>query len=443
MILKKIIILGLISWFFSSLFFVYAEVNSILFGVHLAENNIKEDIVNFERVNDLQLKVVRLPVDWAQLEPKKWNINQDYLNYLKKRVRVAAKNWLKVVILFSQSPQWANWNMPPYVPPLREFNTYYAKALIFLMYQLQSDDNILAWEIWNEPNSIEFWPKFEEPRKDTYVLTPLEGAKEYYALLNTSYKLAKRYFPQNIVLGASLASADIDYLAALWDNFSWWVPMDWLSLHPYTRVDEVDSSHYWYAQYPDQCNLEDPLSPPWCFEEGLKNIKKFLDSKKFDGGIWITEFWVSSGKWRWEAWTEKEQLKFLIKAIKILSKYWMKSKRDIKVAIWYRLRDEGDDRFWLYDEDWNIKLAGRFFRYFLKGSNKIQISSKVRLRINRFIQELDENYNDLNIAEILTRIVLSLKRKYQIYKTKSPFLEQVISLLKWYEDKYYLKTHLR
>ena len=335
----------------------------LLLGVQAAEaNTAAEYAAKLDRAAALGLAVVRVPVDWAQLEPDAPGaFDAAYLDELKTRVADARERGLGVVVLFAQSPGWASGHPEePGYPPVAGHLKDYARVLVRLADALESVGPVLAWEVWNEPNSTEFWPAYVgRERADTFVLVPLEAAAEYAALLKAAYTAMKQTHPQAVVLGGSLASADVAYLEDLWEAFGDTVPMDALALHPYARVDEREGPHYGYAQYPDQCNEDiDDLSPPWCFERGLEIVRDFLKAQGFDRPLWLTEFGVSSADARGDAGSEAEQAKHLEIALDILDRRGGPDDLNVAAAIWYRLDDDDEDRFGLYRADGSLKPAG-------------------------------------------------------------------------------------
>jgi len=341
-----------------------------LLGVHIAETGSPDAYAErLERAASLGTRVIRIPVDWAQLEPNPGAFDADYLTELRHRLDTVERLDMSAVMLFAQSPDWANGGRGPAYPPLAAYRDHFGNALMRLIEALHAHaGHILAWEVWNEPNSIEFWPDSPEPRNGTHVLVPLDAATAYAALLETAYDRVKARFPEVTILGGALASADVDYLRALLDDWTdRALPMDALSVHPYSRVDERPGPHYGLAQYPEQCNDDDPLSPPWCFADGLSQLRNLLNERSLpDVSIWITEFGVASGAHWGEAGSESEQARHLRLAVEWLNRHSGREALNIPVALWYRLIDEqaeleAGDRFGLYRENGTEKPSARAF----------------------------------------------------------------------------------
>jgi hypothetical protein len=185
-----------------------------------------------------------------------------------------------------------------------------------------------------------------------FVLIDLAAAEEYAALLGITYDTMKQAYPTMTILGGSLASADTEYLDAM---YAAWgegpAKFDHLALHPYSRVDGEAGPHHGKAQYPDQCNASDNLAPPWCYKQGVANIRQLLDAKGHSNKeIWFTEFGTSSSSEYGHAGNEGEQQEHMKRALDILSEWFsMNDAMKIPVAITYRLEDEGSDLFGLYE----------------------------------------------------------------------------------------------
>ncbi len=335
-----------------------------LLGLHLAETDgIEAYAWKLARAAELRARIVRIPVDWAALEPdERGGFDPDYLAEVRARFEWAEALGLEAVLLFAQSPAWANRDAPPSYPPHPDRYLDYADALARLVGAI-GPDRIAAVEVWNEPNSVEFWGEIPE-REGTYVLVPVDRAREYAELLNAAYQRMKATSPRLTVLGGSLAAADLDYLKALFEAGA---RMDALSLHPYARVDEREGPHYGRAQYPDQCNEEDPLAPPWCFEAGLDQVRAWLDaSGRGDLPLWLTEFGVGSSDEWGDSGSEEEQRKHLAIALDLLEAHARRWR--IRAAIWYRLQDEDDpedgstDPMGLLRTDGSKKPAAELFQ---------------------------------------------------------------------------------
>ncbi len=337
-----LLLLGSVTW-----------AEQCLIGVHIAETDSAASYVQrLEQARQLGIRVVRVPTDWNALEPTQNSFDTEYLNEVKTRILEAQNRGQRIVLMFSQAPPWANGNNEPPFPPKPAFYGAYANAFKKLYEEIISEDDqfdihpstIMALEVWNEPNVIEFWPTYPK-REGTYVLINLDAAAEYADLLAQTYDTIKAQYPGVTILGGSLASADTEYLEALYSRWGGISKFDALALHPYSGPDEHEGPHYSRAQYPDQCNEDDPLTPPWCFKQGIENIRATLDAHGDSSKqIWITEFGTGSSDSWGDAGSEDEQQEHLQRALNIL-KQWLSNHDVMKipVAIIYRLVDELPD----------------------------------------------------------------------------------------------------
>lgn len=333
-------------------------------GVHISETTLNEYTAKIEQSAILNIKVIRIPLDWNALEPVRSEYSADYIEAVKGRVLSAQAQGQKTILMLSQSPLWANGGEPPAYPPQSANYQSFADTMLHMHTALiNPDDNyainagtVLAWEVWNEPNSIEFWST-HTARPNSYVLVELKAAEEYAALLEACYTTMKSTYSDSVILGGSLASADIEYLQRLYDSWQGSAMFDHLALHPYTRVDENPGSHYGLAQYPSQCNRTDALAPPWCFKQGIENIRAVLDDNLgTEKQIWITEFGVSSDAEWGGAGSGAEQHVHMQQSLDILTEWAEQGDvMNIPLAIVYRLKDEGSDQFGLYTESLQAK----------------------------------------------------------------------------------------
>ena len=369
----------------SLILFEVANASAPMIGVHIAESDISEYKSKIDKSVELNIKVIRIPLDWNVLEPSPNNYNTNYIKEVKARLLHAQQKGQKAILMLGQSPSWANGNNDPTFPPTYTFYQSFANAMLHFHTELIkpndsyaiSANSILAWEVWNEPNVVEFWGT-QPVRTNTYVLVNLLGANEYAALLETCYTTMKSAYNEVTILGGSLASADTDYLKAMYSYWGDGAKFDHLSLHPYSRVDEKPGSNYSKSQYPDQCNQDDPLSPPWCYKKGVENIRTVLDSKgDTEKQIWFTEFGTSSLDDWGHARSESIQREHMNRALNIL-KDWYEDDDAMKIpiAIVYKLKDEGSDKFGLYRSNLSAKPVA------LEIKNRLNSNGKLTTDIN-------------------------------------------------------------
>ncbi len=349
-------------------------------GLHIAETATLGQYRNhLDAALGLGVRVARVPVDWAALAPDPDTVDTAYRDEVVGRVLHAQANGQQVIMMLAQSPAWASGADDPAAPPTPAHYADFGRAMADLHDTLLAagvaPQTVLAWEVWNEPNVEEFWPG-RPVRDGAYVLLDVSAASEYAGLLTATWQVMQARHPGVRLLGGSLASADTAYLEALYAAFPPGVrPFHALSVHPYARVDVVNGPHYGLAQYPDQCNgLEDPLAPPWCFKQGVENLRAVLDRHgDADVGIWFTEFGVDSSSEWGGAGDEYQQAEHLERALDVLADWARRGDlMRIPVATWYRLLDEGpDDLFGLLRADGSRKPVADALRNRLDAQGRL------------------------------------------------------------------------
>jgi hypothetical protein len=296
------------------------------------------DKKQIDLVCQLGAKGIRLGWSWPLFEPRQGEWDEDCFYFPDRLVEYANLKGLKVLFTLVETPCWAssdpnkdcggnesyNKYYPPYDPQL------YANALGFMVKRY--GDRVYAWEVWNEPNFPRFWGGPPD-------------ARDYTAMLQASYTLVKAINPGVIVLGGSLAGADVGYLKAMYaaDAYGYF---DALALHPYSG-----------GQPPDGCS-----DPRWSYQCGVEAIRKVMLKNGDDRPVWFTEIGWSSFEGHL-GFGEKKQAEYLTQAFEI-ARSW----DYVSVIIWYDLVDDSetlpDDRegyFGLFDTNLNWKPSAEAF----------------------------------------------------------------------------------
>jgi len=305
---------GGVGWFADgdNIWLCRQPVTRQLHGVHMfRSNDATRNRRQIALAKGLGAQVVRVDLSWRLLEPGRGQFAKWYLDNVDALVAQARAQGLSIIFMFAQSPCWAigrpscdvsyQW-YPPQNPE------DYASALVYLVRRYGRcgalngacirgyRSVVLAWEVWNEPN-------WGESKLD---------APTYAHLLTAAYGVAKRADARAIILGGSLAGADVDYLNALYaagvqGSF------DGLALHPYSG-----------SRSPD-----DDSDPRWSYQGGVDDIRAVLRSH---GGapIWITEIgWSTSPA---AGLSEIEKAAYLEQAFAIAGQW-----SDVPVVVWYDL----------------------------------------------------------------------------------------------------------
>lgn len=344
-----------------------------LYGVHLlfqggpsslGDGYSLQSLKNYiDEAIKLGSDVVRFPGDWNALEPEQGQWNTSYINNTRDAIQYAEDQGVKVVMLFAQTPQWARPNASDGIwHPPDDVNDY-ANAISYFYNQLASvEDNIIAWEIWNEPNVFEFWdsadPATDVRRvdgQDAFVLVKTSFASEYVELLNAAYaalhNAADAANTDVTVLGGSTAGTDFQYVQAM---IAAGAQFDGLAVHPYTRVNDTQGDANYGVPWPPDAtgaefnNSDRPtLNKLWSFKFGINRLRNIVEQD-----IWLTEFGWTLGS-GWGNISRSTRVEYMETALELIQNW-----DDVPVATAYRLFDDGAGRFGLLNNDGSIRDSG-------------------------------------------------------------------------------------
>ncbi len=289
------------------------------------------------------IDIVRIAVSWRLMEPLRKGVWEDawYLPALENVIDEANGLGMQVLLMVQDVPCWASSDpqrncsaesqaYQPTYPP--QNNQDYADALRKLV-QLFGPQ-VAAWEIWNEPNDERFWK-------------PEPNAAAYTDLLRAAHAAIKAENRSAVVLGGSLAGADIDFLLAMYDNGAA-TAFDALALHPYSGTAA-----------PDACpNLRSSYG---C---GVESVRAIMQHRGDAKPIWFTEF-------GWSAYEgaggvgSAQHLRYMQDAVAMLDNWSY-----VPVATWYNLIDtnsnwghlEFEDHMGLYRSDLSAKNSAEWLK---------------------------------------------------------------------------------
>jgi len=215
------------------------------------------------------VRKARIDIIWKDVEPQKGIFSfKIFGKDLDKIVNTYRKYGIEVLGLVQTTPNWATtcpgYDNPNKCPP-NDINDYKNFLKVLVNHYKSS---ISYWEIWNEPNTQNFFNTYPDTSLDT-------RAQEYVKLLSAAYTTIKLEDPQAIVVSAGLAGGDIDdpdnFLSKI-TNLGFYNYCDKLAFHPYAR------------------NGRDAI-------EVKRRIEKFIGilGNRTSKPLWITEVgWVSS-----------------------------------------------------------------------------------------------------------------------------------------------------
>jgi hypothetical protein len=284
----------------------------------------------------LHPQVVRDSLLWSQIEPVQGRRDWSRADSVVEDLRNADIEPLLVVI---GSPSWANGTsesspqsylqVPPRGPALdswlRRYSGFIAAAV------RRYHDYVRRWEIWNEPNLVDFW----RPRPD-----PVAYRQVYETLRSTIL----RTDPTAEVAvgglgGLSVAPPpSIPGLTFLRRFTRTRPPIDNLAIHPYTTPDHAPDVHV-----PGQNNFDD-----------VGRVRRQLVADRERASIWVTEWgWSSARVGR------KRQARYLKRSLQMLDHRY----RFVRLATYFADRDRPPELFQgLLDEHLKPKPAAGVFR---------------------------------------------------------------------------------
>lgn len=261
------------------------------------------DITHLNLAKSAGIDLVRVAIEWNRLQPDGPNsYDQWYSDRLAEFLNRAQQQGVGVYLVVGGSPCWASAD-PGKNCTWKSYNGSYPPANAWdyanMMRELarRHGHQVIAWEIWNEPNIGRFWA------------TPDPVA--YSELLKAASQAIKSQRGNAVVLGGALAGTDFDFLMGMYaqgaNNY-----YDALSIHPYTNGS------------PDDCSTN--LASFYCGVEGMRAMMLHNHDYK---PMWFTEF-------GWSTLTvgEHNQSQFLQQAIGRIKQWDF-----VPVATYYNLVD--------------------------------------------------------------------------------------------------------
>lgn len=287
---------------------------------------------------------VRIDVGWAMLQPEAGSYDTEWaVPFVERQIDAARAQGFKVLVTFWRTPGWANGGQQPEVPP--DDPATYAEALSHFVRLWQG--KVQAWEVWNEPNSDDFFVGADPGR--------------YAALLREAYTAAHAADPDvEIVFGGTM-HVDTRWIAQAYDAGAGG-HFDTMAVHPYMgRADAPPE-------------LPDP-GEQWTLLHVDALVQLMQERGDASVPIWFTEYgWsVHENSSETPVWargvSEEEQADYLRRAVALTTLRWPQ----VDVMIWYNSRDKatGDphqDGFGLLRRDFSVRPALEMVRSIREGA---------------------------------------------------------------------------
>lgn len=273
---------------------------------------------------------LRHDFDWKSCENTKGSYNWTPID---RMVNGCKSRGIQVCATVAYTPPWArpNGTTDKCAPTNIADYVNFVKACV-TRYLPQG---VRTWEVWNEPNIIQFWQPHPDPVK-------------YTAMLKQSYTAIKALDAGATVISAGLAPAGgtvgsdyvspRNYLTAMYSNGA---TFDAFGLHPYAYPYGIFAAGDWNQWY----SMDKTFAIMQANGDGAKKI-------------WATEYGAPTGNVSGRSVTEATQAQFVKDAVT----EW-KKKPYAGQLMWYVLRDTGTnpsvemDNFGLMRHDYSAKPA--------------------------------------------------------------------------------------
>jgi aryl-phospho-beta-D-glucosidase BglC (GH1 family) len=263
---------------------------------------------------------VRANLNWSDLEPTTKGVLSTYwlgeIDYAIDKARAAGINVLAPIA--DGVPYWASADPTKHTDTSgkhwdkfykpRSFADYasFAKRIV-TRYKAKG---VHAYEVWNEPNYVRFWPSGP-------------NAADYVAMLKAAYPAIKAADPSATVVTGGLSRNDYPFVDAMYAAGA--KPyFNALAVHPYTSADPL---YCW-----NDPGTNKPSIDAFC---GIESVRSVMVAKGDSAkSIWLTEFGWSTASGLTAGVSETLQAQRLTAAYRKMDTYAYVGK-----AFWYNFRN--------------------------------------------------------------------------------------------------------
>lgn len=279
------------------------------------------------------VSTVRTDLDWANIQPTSARTYE--WERFDRIVNGARERGLTILPVLAYTPAWARADGcdSHMCPPAdhRQFAEFAAEAA-----RRYAGEDVLAWEIWNEPNDSGFW-------------SPAADPEEYATLLQVTSEAIRRVDPSALIVLGGLASLD--------NEGGDLTPSDFLSrVCRRGAITSVSAVGYHPYTYPHLASVSRDASytSPWnLIDRGPNSVRGTLGRCGApDLPIWLTEYGAPTGG-PGEASdgtpglptddvthvTEEQQARIVRDVLQTVVQ-----DRSVQVLVWYAWRDLDDDQ---------------------------------------------------------------------------------------------------
>jgi hypothetical protein len=244
--------------------------------IHIHREDIPELI---SHLRSLGMGWVKVQVSWKLYEPQPDQYTADRFQELDQLVHLATGNNIKVLLSVSKAPEWSRSTTELDGPPIDY--TLFSDFMTYLAGRYQ--ENVAAYELWNEPNLQREWNG-----------SPL-SAPDLVRLIASGAAGARAANPAAIIVSAAPATTGInDGIAAIDDRVFFRAMLqagidnhvDAVGVHPYGWANPPDST----VANPDPDIPSHNNHPSFFFADTLNDYAAILDEFGVNKPMWVTEF---------------------------------------------------------------------------------------------------------------------------------------------------------
>lgn len=245
----------------------------IALGYTLPLMNQNDIVKELDVIKNLGFNEVRFNIDWSAVEPV--DNNRFVWGKFDQIMQDVKESNLHSIVTLDRTPLWARPTDCTYsifcAPANPDDFAKFASEVI----QRYKNDNVDAWEIWNEPNIVNFW-------------MPAPNAEQYAQLLKVAYTSIKKQDSSAVVLIGGLSGNANDegqsyidgrtFLKSLYADGAKYY-FNGVAYHPYTNLslpNSTNSHNGWLKMYATTPSIRSIM------------VANGDQSKK----VWITEFGV-------------------------------------------------------------------------------------------------------------------------------------------------------
>ena len=271
-------------------------------------------------MTDVGAKWSRVNLSWSDIEKTQGSYSATAVSMYDGVVQRSVNAGVKVIIMVDRAPGWASGSSNIEAPATDP--TKFANFVRWLSAHYAG--KVAAYEIWNEENTVRFWPSGVNPA-------------QYVALLKAAYPAVKASDPNAKVLFGGMALNDYPFVEACYavapDLGSYF---DVMATHPYTPsgVDAPETI----------VRRSDGRIDPSYFP-AYREVRASMLARGDDKPIWFTELgWATGPGYVSEA----TQADYLTRAYT-----YIEQDPYVQVATWYNFRDN----YWGTASNWEDSLG--------------------------------------------------------------------------------------